>query len=229
MCLTDATASGTQAAVGANWSVIQTNIDGAVTLTGAQTLTNKTLSSPTITTPTGLVKGDVGLGNVDNTSDANKPVSTAQQTALNGKVGTSGAQTISGSLTLTATASWVFCALNANAGQRRRLYWNTAGSQRWTLEANDTAETGAGAGSDLEIRRYDDDGADLGPAWQWMRSSGDMVPGTDAGVKIGGPARRLGGIFANLANYADDTAAAAGGVSLGEFYRAGSAVKIRVA
>lgn len=33
-----------------------------------------------------LVKGDVGLGNVDNTSDLNKPVSTAQQTALNGKV-----------------------------------------------------------------------------------------------------------------------------------------------
>jgi hypothetical protein len=30
-----------------------------------------------------LAKGDVGLGNVDNTSDANKPVSTAQQTALN--------------------------------------------------------------------------------------------------------------------------------------------------
>lgn len=33
-------------------------------------------------TALGLVKGDVGLGNVDNTSDANKPVSTAQQTAL---------------------------------------------------------------------------------------------------------------------------------------------------
>lgn len=32
-----------------------------------------------------LAKGDVGLGNVDNTSDANKPVSTAQQTALNAK------------------------------------------------------------------------------------------------------------------------------------------------
>lgn len=30
-----------------------------------------------------LVKADVGLSNVDNTSDANKPVSTAQQTALN--------------------------------------------------------------------------------------------------------------------------------------------------
>ncbi|QAU06567.1 hypothetical protein SEA_WILLIAMBOONE_58 [Gordonia phage WilliamBoone] len=32
-----------------------------------------------------LTKADVGLGNVDNTSDANKPVSTATQTALNGK------------------------------------------------------------------------------------------------------------------------------------------------
>lgn len=32
-----------------------------------------------------LVKGDVGLGNVDNTADTAKPVSTAQQTALNGK------------------------------------------------------------------------------------------------------------------------------------------------
>lgn len=31
-------------------------------------------------------KADVGLVNVDNTSDANKPVSTAVQTALNGKV-----------------------------------------------------------------------------------------------------------------------------------------------
>jgi hypothetical protein len=30
-----------------------------------------------------VTKSDVGLGNVDNTSDANKPVSTAQQTALN--------------------------------------------------------------------------------------------------------------------------------------------------
>jgi hypothetical protein len=32
-----------------------------------------------------LAKGDVGLGNVDNTSDANKPVSTATQTALDAK------------------------------------------------------------------------------------------------------------------------------------------------
>jgi hypothetical protein len=35
-----------------------------------------------------LVKGDVGLGNVDNTADADKPVSTATQTQLNNKIST---------------------------------------------------------------------------------------------------------------------------------------------
>lgn len=34
---------------------------------------------------TGLTKAQVGLSNVDNTSDANKPISSATQTALNGK------------------------------------------------------------------------------------------------------------------------------------------------
>ena len=43
-----------------------------------------------------LSKSDVGLGNVDNTSDADKPVSTATQTALNAKQNT---------LTLTTTGS----------------------------------------------------------------------------------------------------------------------------
>jgi hypothetical protein len=38
---------------------------------------------------TDLTKSQVGLGNVDNTSDANKPVSTATQTALDGKAATS--------------------------------------------------------------------------------------------------------------------------------------------
>jgi hypothetical protein len=52
-----------------------------------------------------LTKSDVGLSNVDNTSDADKPVSTATQTALNAKqntlslttTGTSGAATLIGS------------------------------------------------------------------------------------------------------------------------------------
>lgn len=40
--------------------------------TATQTLTNKTLTSPVVNSPTGIAKADVGLGNVDNTSDATK-------------------------------------------------------------------------------------------------------------------------------------------------------------
>ena len=43
-------------------------------------LVNKTLTSPVITSPTGIVKGDVGLGNVDNTSDATKNAATVTLT-----------------------------------------------------------------------------------------------------------------------------------------------------
>jgi len=41
-----------------------------------------------------LTKSDVGLGNVDNTSDANKPISSATATALSGKAATSHAHII---------------------------------------------------------------------------------------------------------------------------------------
>jgi len=62
-------------------------------LSTAQTLTNKTLTSPVINTPTGITKSDVGLANVDNTTDANKPVSTATQTALDLKLASATAAT----------------------------------------------------------------------------------------------------------------------------------------
>lgn len=48
--------------------------------------TTRTVAGHALSADVTLAKGDVGLGNVDNTSDANKPVSTAQQTALDGKV-----------------------------------------------------------------------------------------------------------------------------------------------
>jgi len=50
-----------------------------------------------------LTSADVGLGNVNNTSDANKPVSTATQTALNLKVDASQLGVASGVATLDAT------------------------------------------------------------------------------------------------------------------------------
>jgi|GEM_PF-2413751 len=54
-----------------------------VGVAATQTLINKTLTSPIINSPTGIVKADVGLSNVDNTTDLLKPISIATQTALN--------------------------------------------------------------------------------------------------------------------------------------------------
>jgi hypothetical protein len=67
-------------------SAIQTQIDSKAPT-----------ANPTFTgTVSGVTKAHVGLGNVDNTSDANKPISTATQTALDAKsniVSTINAQT----------------------------------------------------------------------------------------------------------------------------------------
>jgi hypothetical protein len=52
------------------------------------------------------------------------------------------------------------------------------------------------------------------------RNNGQNVMTVDAAGRPG---------FPQLQNFADDTAAAAGGVPLGSMYRTGSAVKVRVA
>lgn len=60
----------------------------------------RTVNGKALSSNISLSASDVGLGNVDNTSDTNKPVSTATQAALNAKV--SGP----GSSTATALARW---------------------------------------------------------------------------------------------------------------------------
>jgi hypothetical protein len=63
------------------------------------------IASPTFTgTVSGVTKSHVGLGNVDNTTDALKPVSTATQTALDAKLALAGG-TMTGALTLSADPS----------------------------------------------------------------------------------------------------------------------------
>lgn len=56
----------------ANWVLLRTPTDSVLSVAGKTGVVS-------------IVKGDVGLGNVDNTSDVDKPVSTVQQTALNAK------------------------------------------------------------------------------------------------------------------------------------------------
>lgn len=84
-------------ASGDTWVIVQSGttkkMAHSVLLAQAQTWTNQTLTSPAITTPTGIVKGDVGLGNVDNTSDSSK---NSASVTLTNKTIAFGSNTITG-------------------------------------------------------------------------------------------------------------------------------------
>jgi hypothetical protein len=64
-------------------NALNTKVPTSRTLAGLDLSANRSASD--IKTALSLTKSDVGLGNVDNTSDANKPISTATQTALDTK------------------------------------------------------------------------------------------------------------------------------------------------
>jgi len=96
----DSAISGMRAWNGTTWVTLPAAIAGAVAnipsggigATTVQAALNELdaekapLASPTFTgTVSGITKGMVGLGNVDNTTDLLKPISTATQTALNFK------------------------------------------------------------------------------------------------------------------------------------------------
>lgn len=64
------------------------DVDNAFAIATAAVPQTRTVAGKALTANITLDKLDVGLSNVDNTSDVNKPVSTAQQTAINGRVPT---------------------------------------------------------------------------------------------------------------------------------------------
>ena len=81
--------------INASAAIAMTKIDGL----GSALDLKAPLAGPTFTgTVSGITKSMVGLGNVDNTSDANKPVSTATQTALDLKANKA-APTFTGTVT----------------------------------------------------------------------------------------------------------------------------------
>jgi hypothetical protein len=92
-----------------------------------------------------LTKTDVGLANVDNTSDVNKPVSTAQQTALDGKLTGTGVTSVvkltrptyRALATPDANTEYVIVTQAQDDFQRTATdSWGTADSgQAWTLSS----------------------------------------------------------------------------------------------
>ena len=94
------------------------------------------IANPTFTgTVGGISKSMVGLENVDNTTDANKPVSTATQTALDLKLNLTEpsvdyyiANSGSGSYTVNGVANGV---ISFDKGKRYRIYVNASGHPFW--------------------------------------------------------------------------------------------------
>lgn len=94
------------------------------------------LSVAQVKTLLSITKADIGLGNVDNTSDLNKPISTAMQTALDGKLSTTGTA---------AAATKLATARTLTIGATGKTFDGT-GNVAWTLTeigAPSTSGTGA--------------------------------------------------------------------------------------
>jgi len=68
-----------------------------------ETITDADAHKNRIDNPHAVTKEQVGLGNADNTSDINKPVSTAQQAALNEKADLAGGNTFEGNQVINGT------------------------------------------------------------------------------------------------------------------------------
>lgn len=122
---------------------------------------NATLANASVSSVAGktgavaLVKGDVGLGNVDNTSDANKPISSAVQAALETKPNESltitGANSISGGGDLTANRTLSLVNDVATPGASRYYGTNASGTKGYF-----TLPTGSGSSVGYEHIFLDD-------------------------------------------------------------------------
>ena len=115
--------------------------DASFATTVTNSLASKApLNNPTFTgTVSGITKGMVGLSNVDNTSDASKPISTATQSALDLKAPLA-SPTFTGTVNLTgATVTGVYPSQTGNSGK----FLTTDGtSVSWAT----VASTGGGSG-----------------------------------------------------------------------------------
>ena len=135
--INDETARATNAE-NANTSRITSETNRA---TSAENANNKLITDHKADTsnPHGVTKSQVGLGNVDNTSDANKPVSTAVQNALNNKVtknNTADANGLMNSLdseTSTPTDADYYISQHAGGGTTTTTYHRRPMSALWAF------------------------------------------------------------------------------------------------
>ena len=130
-------ASTVTTALGTKATIASPTFTGTVTIpSGASISGYALLAGPTFTgTVGGITKSMVGLGNVDDTTDANKPVSTATQTALDLKLNLSEpsvdyyiTNSGSGSYTVNGVANGL---ITFEKGKKYRIHMNASGHPFW--------------------------------------------------------------------------------------------------
>lgn len=139
------------------------NVAGAVSINNTVSLTAAN---------NGLEVGAVGTANtpfIDFHSGATG-VDYDSRLLASGGTGVSGGGTLAvyaASFSTTSNATFgdgtaaVAATINGPVSTARELVLSTAGSRRWSLRANNTAEVGSNVGSDFAIRSYDDTGTVL--------------------------------------------------------------------
>ena len=154
----------------------------------------------------------LGLGNVDNTTDAGKPVSTAAQTALDLKADLAG-PALTGAPTVPT----------ASAGTNTTQIASTAFVSTAVSNLKGNAPAGLDTLEELATALTNDTAA-IQNQTTLINARALLNNGTHTGTT--GVASIV--FSAGLTNAADDTAAASAGISVGQLYRTDSVVKIRV-
>ena len=154
----------------------------------------------------------LGLGNVDNTTDAGKPVSTAAQTALDLKADLAG-PALTGAPTVPT----------ASAGTNTTQIASTAFVSTALSNLKGNAPSGLDTLEELATALTNDTAA-IQNQTTLINARALINDGTHTGTT--GVANVV--FSAGLTNAADDTAAASAGVAVNQLYRNGSVVMIRV-
>ena len=143
------------------------DLSGYATKTGAETLTNKTLTSPSLDNPS--------VTGVMSVASNGLIVGTDELIVTGGKVGigVSPLQKLHVSGVVQSTSLY----LNGANGQNKRTLFFTDGVARWDFGVNATAESGGNTGSDFVLNRYADDGSYLDTPFSFLRYSGESMFG----------------------------------------------------
>lgn len=112
-------------------------------------------------------------------------------------------------------------ALDKSASGTASLDFKAAGTLR--------AQALLDASENFVLKVFASNGSTLQGSLTIAQSNGMVTASNGVTITTGGLTVSAGAVAMPLSNYADDTAAAAGGIAVGQLYRTASAVKIRVA